>query len=131
MKNLDQIRAKNALYAAKTTRFSGTEGGGIIKKVPTMIRENGLLGALAFACEKKKDGTYKNGDFHKVFEQILVHLQDERIGALKKVGAHADDLLEHAVLISSAQLRVITDEAMAYLAFLRRFASDENGESDE
>jgi CRISPR/Cas system CMR-associated protein Cmr5 small subunit len=96
-----------------------------------MIRENGLIGALAFACEKKKDNTYKNGDYHKVFEQILEHLKDSRVDLVNSPGRRADDLLAHAVQISSAQLRAVTDEAMAYLAFLRRFVSTENGEPHE
>ena len=124
MKNMDQIRAENALNAAKTTTFSGAEGGGIVKKVPTMIRENGLLGALAFACEKKSNGSYKNGDHPKVFEKILLHLKDGRISAVPaSVGIQADDLLAHAVGVSSARLRALTDECMAYLSFFRRFAS--------
>jgi CRISPR type III-B/RAMP module-associated protein Cmr5 len=129
MKNMDQIRAENALKAADTVTFAGAEGGGIVKKVPTMIRENGLLGALAFACEKKADGKYKNGDHHKVFEKISVHLKDVRIASVPaNVGTSADDLLRHVVQVSSAQLRAVTDESMAYLSFLRRFAA---GDSDE
>jgi CRISPR type III-B/RAMP module-associated protein Cmr5 len=128
MKNMDQIRAENALKAAQS-KFTGAEGGGIVKKIPTMIRENGLLGALAFACEKKSGGKSKNGDHHKVFEKILLHLKDERVAVVPAtVGPKADDLLAHAVDISSAELRAVTDESMAYLAFLRRFASGEDHE---
>jgi len=128
MKNLDQIRAENALAASSTT-FAGAEGGEIVKKVPTIIRENGLLGALAFACEKNEKSLYKNGDFHKVFEKILLHLKDPRVSVVPAlVGNKAEDLLEHAVQVSSAELRTITDECIAYLSFLRRFASGGNDE---
>jgi CRISPR type III-B/RAMP module-associated protein Cmr5 len=124
MKNLDQIRAENALKAAESTTFSGAEGGSIVKKIPTMIRENGLLGALAFACEKNNKGEFKSGDHHKVFEKIMEHLRDSRINLLPASAGHsADDFLSHAAEVSSAELRALTDESMAYLAFFRRFAS--------
>ena len=54
MKNLDQIRAKNALEAAHNKRFKGINDGDVVKKVPAMIQQNGLLGALAFAIDKEK-----------------------------------------------------------------------------
>ena len=50
MKNLDQIRAANAMEAAKK-KMGAKEKGEVVKKVPTMIRDNGILGALAFARE--------------------------------------------------------------------------------
>jgi len=124
MKNLDQVRAQNALNAAKSTHFEGAEGGSIVKKIPTMIRENGFLGALAFACEKNSKGEKKSGDHHLVFEKIMTHLQDKRIEIIPNdAGKTADDLLSHVTSVSSTELRAITDETMAYLSYLRRFAS--------
>lgn len=120
MKNLDQIRAANALEAAKSNTFAGVNDGGIVKKIPTMIRENGFLGALAFACEKK------GGDHGKVFEVILKHLKDPLVKVVDVPGTSADDLMAYAVNQSSAKLREITAESVAYLAYLRRFASKED-----
>lgn len=127
MKNLDQIRAANALTAANGNTFKGVNDGGIVKKIPTMIRENGFLGALAFACEKGKESKPKNGDHHKVFEEILLHLKDPRVKVVPDtVGTSVDALLAHVVEQSSAKLREITAESMAYLSYLRRFASKED-----
>jgi CRISPR type III-B/RAMP module-associated protein Cmr5 len=126
MKNLDQIRAANALNAAAGNTFKGVNDGGIVKKIPTMIRENGFLGALAFACEKDKKGEPKNGDHHKVFEVILQHLKDPHVAVIKMDGSSVDALMTHVVAQSSVKLREITAESIAYLAYLRRFYSKED-----
>ena len=115
MRNLEQIRAKNA-YAWRDKIGTGNEGGrAVAKKVPAQIIQNGFLGALAFAVENKGSG-YEN-----VFKAILDHL--------KKAG------LDHGLPCESLQgfldalcgkdadvLRAVTAESLAYLNYLRRFA---------
>ena len=54
MKNLDQIRALNALKATEKYTPQGENGGNVIKQVPAMIQQNGLLGAMAFAFDGKE-----------------------------------------------------------------------------
>ena len=53
MQNYEQIRARNALAVATDKKNYVFTGGGdglsVAKEVPAQIRENGLLGALAFA----------------------------------------------------------------------------------
>ena len=49
IENLDQIRARNAWNACNGRTFSNADGGEVVKKLSPMIRENGMLGALAFA----------------------------------------------------------------------------------
>ena len=120
MKNLNQIRAQYALRAASNTAFSGKEGGQIVKKVPTMIRENGFIGALAFAIEKK-------GGYIKVFEVMLEHMRKDEVGVIHGDGvSDADKLLKYVCEGDSACLRAVTAEAMAYLSYLRRFATKGN-----
>ena len=51
--NLDQMRAKNAFKACENNIFVGKDGGEVVKNLPPKIRENGILGALAFALSKK------------------------------------------------------------------------------
>ena len=49
MNNLDQLRAKHALDAATGRTFKEANNGEVVKKIPAMIRRNGILGALAFS----------------------------------------------------------------------------------
>lgn len=113
MKNLDQIRAANALN--KDVGGGPKEGRNIAKKVPTMIRENGLLGAAAFA--------YETGEgYADVFNLIIAHLRNVgRLPDEKKITLEL--FIEYLSKNSdAATLRALTAESMAYLNFLRRFA---------
>lgn len=119
VQNLDQIRAANAIKYRNTT-FAGVDGGGIVKKVPTMIRENGFLGALAFALERDKNNDKKNPGHYQVFECILEHLKTlNRVPPDRKT---PDDLMEFLIERDSAKLRDVTAESLLYMNYLRRFA---------
>ena len=113
MKNLEQLRAKDAVDAAPTIG-SGAEGGDAVeKKVPAQIIANGFIGALAFAIEKGEG-------YADVFRAVVAHLQN----ANAMQGINHKDLkgfLDELCGKSSAELRAITEESMAYLGYLRRF----------
>ena len=116
MRNLEQIRAKNAYaYAARGKIRTGKEGGrAVAKKVPAMIIANGFIGALAFAIED--DGGYLD-----VFKAIIEHLHDAHLDcgiAVMEPGKFLNELCTR----DADTLRAITNEAMAYLNYLRRFA---------
>ena len=124
MQNLEQIRAKNALHAAAEGPFNGKNGGQIVKKVPTMILENGILPTIAFALEKTDSGNYKNEDTKKVFDHIITHLGDPQIKVLNSI-VSLELFLKSMVNgeeATSLKLRKITTETMAYLSYFRRFA---------
>lgn len=114
LRNLEQIRAQNA-YAARDSIGKGKEGGrAVAKKVPTMIVSNGFIGALAFAIED-------NGGYLTVFQAVIDHLHKANLNCgivAKEPKAFLDELCGK----SADTLRAITDEAMAYLNYLRRFA---------
>lgn len=115
--NLEQIRAQNAFKAYTSGTFSGKNNGEVVKKIPTMIRENGFLGALAFAIEKK-------AGYEDAFLVIIEHLKN-----LELIGNNinnCDDFLKLLVSKPSGRLRRVTVETMAYLNYLRRFAKTEN-----
>lgn len=118
MRNLEQIRAKNA-YAWKDKIGTGNEGGrAVAKKVPAQIMQNGFLGALAFAIENKGSG-YEN-----VFRAILEHLE----AAGRSYGLPCNDLqkfLDELCSKDADVLRTVTAESLAYLNYLRRFAKSE------
>lgn len=111
IKNLEQIRAKNALSA----NIGGGAGDGdaVAKKVPTMIRENGFLGAMAFAKEK-------GVGYADVFNAIITHLAE--VNRLPGTRRDFDGFFADLCAADAHKLRAITAEAMAYLNYLRRFA---------
>ena len=118
MQNLDQIRAKNALVAAHNKKFKGINDGDVVKKVPAMIQQNGLLGTLAFAIDKEKG--YKD-----VLEACIEHY----VSLPNVVKTNATDLEGFTNWLcgqDSAQLRAITTEILAYLNYLRRYVKKED-----
>ena len=119
--NLEQIRAKNAFTACENNSFGGKNKGEIAKKLPRMIRENGMLGTLAFALDKGE------ADYEKSFDVIAIHLN--RIGKVNSTTAK--DLLEELLDCKSLQLRDVTVETMLYLDYFRRFAEKKAGVKNE
>ncbi len=125
IQNLDQIRAKNALDAANDTRFKGANDGDVVKKIPAMIRQNGILGAIAFA--KENDGKSGHAD---VFRAIIKHLKElNRLPGQRQ--DNIDGFLNDLCGSDSADLRAVTVEAMAYLNYLRRFAKKGKGDNHD
>lgn len=139
MQNLEQIRAKNALNAANDATFSGKANGEVIKKVPTLIQQNGILAALAFASETKKAGELKNPGHALVFASIFLHCAERNLlkknanltlKELANRGADLknlmDDMSRQLFSGDSASLRNVTSEALAFLNYLRRFAKKDS-----
>lgn len=110
MKNLDQIRAANAIEAARK-KMGAKENGEVVKKIPTMIRDNGILGALAFSKEA-------GAGYADCFMAIITHLRSIRASRAERL----DDFLNELIEADSGEMRRITSEVMAYLNYLRRFA---------
>lgn len=118
MINYEQKRAGNA-YAAATDKehyqFAGVEGGRTVaKKVPAQIVQNGFLGALAFAIETQHG-------YEAVFRAILDHLKSVQ----KTYGmstATLEGFMKELCKKDADVLRAVTEEALAYLNYLRRFA---------
>ncbi len=118
MKNLDQIRAKNALEAVRKYDFTGKDKGEVVKKVPPMIIQNGLLGTLAFAIDDKKG-------YADVMKAAVKHLaSNELYPEIEKKISDMNDLNEFTKYLcnkDSAYLRALTEEVLSYLSFLRRY----------
>ncbi len=113
MKNLEQIRAANALKASPDIE-GGKEGGrNIAKKIPTYIRNNGILGAAAYAREVGEG-------YGSVMLAVIDHLSSEGIRMVQS--KQLDSFIDEISGADSIKLRHVTDEAMAYLNYLRRFA---------
>ena len=119
MQNLDQIRAAAALKAAdKTSRQA-------VSKLPAMILQNGLLAATAFATEGK-DGKPKRSEMSAAMNATASHLANPNLGITLLTGNN--DAAKMTAALSSAtatslDLQRATTAALAFLAFLKRFAT--------
>jgi CRISPR/Cas system CMR-associated protein Cmr5 small subunit len=123
MKNLDQIRAHNALL--HKDRIASSQGGGdAISGFPMLVLTDGLLAALAFACEWKdqRNGTRKHPGEFTVATAIAEHLNCRQVPMTES--PNADALLgELARCPTDSLLRRATAEALAFLNYLKRFVA--------
>lgn len=87
-----------------------------VKKVPMMIKTNGLGATLAFAMSKSKDGnTWK-----LVYDQISEWLQNPNNQYL--INSQTGELSEIIIKLESGKYRAVTNEVLALFNWLRRFA---------
>jgi CRISPR type III-B/RAMP module-associated protein Cmr5 len=113
MLNLDQIRAAGAFEPAKTL------GKSAINKLPAMIMNNGLLATIAF-CHSESSGNNRK-DMANALMATARHLAGQNLAA-----PNAADLVALAKDLSgrdSHHLQRATAEALAFIGYLRRFAS--------
>jgi len=115
MKNREQIRARNALIGSHEP-IPGPEGGEVVKKIPTLIMNHGLLAVNALAFEKNNEG------IKKVMILIAVHLADKNIRLLpKEYTKDEEGLMKYLTDAEAPKLKLVTAEAMAWLNYARRF----------
>lgn len=121
MKNLEQVRAKNADHAVKEgVRGRGVEDGDALSGFPALIVNNGLLATLSYSISKKDKGGYK-----EICDAVAAHLADPLVGLLKGKQPTREGLRDFLAEQDSDILRRCTAETLAYLNYLRRFAKGE------
>jgi CRISPR type III-B/RAMP module-associated protein Cmr5 len=125
MKNLEQVRAMNALAAVRRIeqrdkKARGDKGGDVLTGFPALIINNGLLATLAFSKSKSKSD--KKSGQEIICDEIAAHLASADVHLIDANGANADGLLGHLTESNSVQLRLCTTETLAYLNYLRRFS---------
>lgn len=130
MKNLEQIRAANALlYAEKAQSTRGTNGGEVVKKLPALIMSNGLLAAGAFAYAKGEgEGWYV------CFDHLAAHLAHTEVAVVPADKRDLKALLEYLTKDKDANSNILqqaTDEALAWLCYAKRFVKKGNGEGGD
>jgi CRISPR type III-B/RAMP module-associated protein Cmr5 len=125
MQNLDQIRADNTLLVARVKAPPpGVDPPNkpdekAVDKLPAMIVNNGLLAAAAFAL-KKGEG------LADAMDAVAWHLSDLRIGRLPSGCRRSQPMLNHLAGTTSDRLRLATDEALAFLSYLKRLGNSED-----
>lgn len=120
MQNLEQIRARNVLAFAKVVTISGKEGGEVIKKIPPLILNHGLLATAAYSFSEKEG-------WQKVFDAIALHLADRDIAIAPESVKNRQTLMDFLTRkeTTSETLKLATAEAMAWLQYARRFVKKE------
>jgi len=111
---LEQGRAEFAYQCAKTA--SGTsikeDYKSYVKKMPMLIKTNGLGATLAFVKSKAKKGDA----YGTIYQNISAWLVKQ--GLIEK----NEELLEVIIQKDSPEYRQITIEVLAFLSWLKRFA---------
>ena len=124
---VDQRRATHAWKAVQEAKkFDGAkakEYGDHAKKLPSRITGSGLGAALAFVLAKA--GPPDSKDHKKHIKQLYDDLTDWVIEQRPIPAKKKDSLLESVIEGDSDFLRRATDEALAYLQWLNRFAEAE------
>lgn len=129
MKSLDQIRAEHAVQSASSIG-RGTGDGDAVRGFPMLVRQCGLLGALAFAVERKRDKggappAWKNGGHYTIASALTSHLRtcyaDGKSGITNSQDPLA--LVSELCAADAIVLRHATSEALEWLKFLKRFAA--------
>jgi CRISPR type III-B/RAMP module-associated protein Cmr5 len=112
MQNLEQIRAANALKPAKNLDRSA------VNKLPAMILANGLLATAAF-CEAEGGGDNRR-DMKLALDATTDHLSKRGLIAANKT--RTEELIADLASSDSHHLQRATTEALAFIAYLKRFA---------
>lgn len=136
IKGLEQARANFAYRCAKAAADppqskKSKEYKSYAKKLPMMIKTNGLGAALAFALSKSKDKEGRDTSWGMLYNDVKEWLrQDHKVFLL---GTHVNKDLANAVIdLESQEYRAITVEILAFLTWLRRFAEGLiEGEAEE
>lgn len=120
MKNLEQIRARNAWATAQGKgKIAGKQDGEVIKKIPPTIKNHGLLAAAGYACDEKNNG------WREAFGAITEHLACPEIALIKADAKTVHDLIAYLTSpeANSETLKLATAETLAWLNYARRFIS--------
>jgi CRISPR type III-B/RAMP module-associated protein Cmr5 len=112
MKNLEQIRAANALAKVGDLKRAA------VSKLPAMILGNGLLATAAF-CRAEGGGENRK-DMKIAMDHTAAHLVDRDM--IKKGLGTTDGLIQDLSQRKSIDLQRATSEALAYISYLKRFA---------
>ncbi|MBC7248559.1 MAG: type III-B CRISPR module-associated protein Cmr5 [Actinobacteria bacterium] len=132
VKTLEQGRASEAYgYVTGAVKQLGDKAKdykSYVKKLPVMIKTNGLGQTLAFVKSKRSKDEGKNA-----YDMIYEQLGDWLRKCPNSVIQSGNDLVKSIIDLDSKDYRVATAEALSLLNWLRRFADGiiegEGGES--
>ena len=118
IKGIEEGRAKFAYECVLSIeKDKKKEYKSYVKKIPMLIKANGLGETFAFMLSK--EGTYEF-----IGEQVLKWLQNDEKEILSdaKEIENFKELVKKIVSLSSSEYRALTIEILAFFNWLRRFA---------
>lgn len=111
------------------------------KKIPMLIKNNGLGATFAFIFSKKKnDNKKKDYAYWVLYEQTEKWLREEKISIfpfIRKLDTNGKNIefADALILLDSNEYRAVTNEVISLFTWLRRFAEgliegdDDGGEN--
>lgn len=117
---LGRNRAETAFVNAKSGSKEDfkAEYKSLVLKSPALVKTNGLLATAAFLFSKRKS---VSGKAHELlYDQIAKWLEKREMVTLTDGGY--DDFAKVLTELSYAEVRVATNETLAYLSWLKRFS---------
>jgi len=87
------------------------------RKIPTMILSNGLGQTLAFIKAKSEKGNA----YDLIYQQLTEYMKSDHTARIK-MPQEKNDLVEWVISCNSSTYRYVTQEILAFLNWLKRFA---------
>lgn len=88
-----------------------------VRKIPQMILSNGLGQTLAFVFAKKE-----NGDaYDLIYRQLTDYLKSDTVARIKMPNEQ-NELVQWVISLGSYEYRYVTEEILAFLNWLKKFA---------
>ncbi|MFA4647648.1 type III-B CRISPR module-associated protein Cmr5 [Pyrococcus kukulkanii] len=142
IRTLEQQRAEFAynkvLEVSKKSEDIQKKYRSYVRSAPTLILTNGLGQTLAFYLSKigNSDGNYEKidpGNLEKADQKAHAYLYKHIAEWLDKKIIHSENPIEYYIRASSTEVLMMTEEVIALLKWMRRFADamlkgDERGE---
>ena len=129
---IEQGRAKTAYDCASEAKSKeyDKEYKAYVKKIPMLIKTNGLGATFAFVKAKANGKNKGSGAYHLIYEQTADWLRHDEKCLLDLSGDK--DLVAEIIQLDSAPYRSVTVEILAFFGWLRRFAEGLiEGEADD
>ncbi|RKX56013.1 MAG: type III-B CRISPR module-associated protein Cmr5 [Thermotoga sp.] len=125
MKGIEQGRAKFAYKCAKKgseiEKKEYKSYVSYVKKIPMLIKTNGLGVTFAFIKSKSSNDKSKAGyAYHLLYNQTKEWLKKDDKNLIHM--NESDDLVEKMISLNSQEYRAVTIEVLAFFNWLRRFA---------
>jgi CRISPR-associated protein Cmr5 len=118
-RNTEQIKAEFAYNCARNASNLGKEYKSYVKKLPMLIKTNGLGATFAFMFSKKNkdEGKYWNAIGKNIYDWLKDQnkIDGNRIRSFEELG-------NQIYQFSSTEYRYLTAEVISFLLWLRRFA---------